>query len=283
MRDNEISLPERHLGLVQAEELHDIEKKLLRAANAVANSSLNLLPEPIQFYCPEKIDNENLLTKKPLTGKRIIIAQDLAFNFLYQANLRLLLQFGAELVFTSPINDLCLPSGDALYMPGGYPELYAKQLSENHSYINSLKLFAQQEKPILAECGGMLYLLDNLTVIDDNNQQKTFNMAGLLSGSGEMKQKLSAIGQQYAEFDNHLPDQDNSNKQQVRGHSFHYSTAIIDAQPVTHAQYYSRNNQGEAVYLQNNLLASYIHWYFPSNIEFFIRFFLGEPKSQLNN
>jgi len=276
MRDNEISLPERHLGLVQAEELHDIEEKLRRAANAVANSSLNLLPKPIQFKCSEKVSNEDKLKKKPLAGKRILIAQDLAFNFLYQANLRLLLQSGAELVFTSPISELCLPDGDALYIPGGYPELYAKQLSENHSYISSLKRFAQQEKPILAECGGMLYLLDNLTIIEENNQQKAFSMAGLLSGNGKMKQKLSAIGQQYAEFEHHLIGQDNSNKQQVRGHSFHYSTAIIDASPVTHAQYYSRKSQGEAIYLQKNLLASYIHWYFPSNAEFFISFFSRE-------
>ncbi|MFT5298725.1 MAG: cobyrinic acid a,c-diamide synthase [Colwellia sp.] len=279
MRDNEVSLPERHLGLVQADELHDIDEKLQKAASKIANTSLSELPEVVHFSCPE---TTNTYRDYPLAGKRIIIAKDLAFNFLYQANLRLLKQLGAELVFTSPMHDSCLPDGDALYFPGGYPELYASQLSENHNFISSVKHFALQDKPLLAECGGMLYLLDQLTVLEENNKEKTYNMAGVLSGNGEMKKKLSAIGQQYADFVNYSSIQDpttqnKTDKQQVRGHSFHYSTANVEVKPVIHAQYYSRNVQGEAIYLQNNFLASYMHWYFPSNVGFFTDFFLNKP------
>lgn len=275
MRDHEISLPERHLGLVQAGELRDINEKLERAASKITNSSLSQLPEPMHFYCPALASEQLNAPGKPLTGKRIIIAQDLAFNFLYQANLRLLRQAGAELIFTSPINDQHLPEGDALYFPGGYPELYAQQLSENHTFISSIKQFSSLGKPILAECGGMLYLLDHLTINAEHDKQQTFALAGLLSGRGEMKKTLSAIGQQYAEFDLSLFNKNEQQKVTVRGHSFHYSTASINAKILTHAQYYSRNSQGENVYLQKNILASYMHWYFPSNREFFIGFFSG--------
>ncbi len=275
MRDSEISLPERHLGLVQADELHDIDEKLQKAASKIITSSLSQLPEKVTFTCPEMSHDTNNAINKTLTGKRIIIAKDLAFNFLYQANLRLLKQAGAELVFTSPLSDKSLPDGDALYFPGGYPELYAEQLSNNHSFIKSLKDFVLREKPLLAECGGMLYMLDSLTVLEENNQQKTYAMAGVLSGSGEMKKKLSAIGQQYAEFDQGLSSKEESGKQQVRGHSFHYSTANIAMTPLTHSQYYSKKIQGEAVYFQGKFLASYMHWYFPSNAQFFIDFFKG--------
>jgi cobyrinic acid a,c-diamide synthase len=274
MRDNEISLPERHLGLVQADELHDIDEKLQKAASKIANSALSKLPDTVTFACPENNDSNNNINNS-LAGKRIIIAKDLAFNFLYQANLRLLKQAGAELVFTSPLTDKALPDGDALYFPGGYPELYADKLSNNLSFINSLKDFVQQEKPLLAECGGMLYMLDNLTVLEEENQQKTYAMAGVLSGNGEMKKKLSAIGQQYAEFDNSFFSQEETGKQEVRGHSFHYSTANISMAPLTYSQYYSKNIQGEAVYFKGKFLASYMHWYFPSNAEFFIEFFKG--------
>jgi len=275
MGDSEISLPERHLGLVQADELHDIDEKLQKAASKIANSSLSKLPEKVIFTCPESNSDTNKAINNALAGKRIIIAKDLAFNFLYQANLRLLKQAGAELVFTSPLTDESLPDGDALYFPGGYPELYAEKLGHNHSFINSLKDFVQQDKPLLAECGGMLYMLDNLTVLEENNQQKTYKMAGVFSGSGEMKKKLSAIGQQYAEFDNFLFSQEETGKQEVRGHSFHYSTANIPLAPLAHTQYYSKNIQGEAIYFKGKFLASYMHWYFPSNAEFFIKFFKG--------
>ncbi len=276
MRDEEITLPERHLGLVQADELHNIDEKLQLAARKIAKSSLSLLPKAVNFTCPKNSKEESSSIEKSLAGKRIIIAKDLAFNFLYQANLRFLEQAGAELVFTSPIDDRTLPDGDALYFPGGYPELYAKQLSENQSFIASLKDFVLQEKPLLAECGGMLYLLDYLTVLTEENKQESYAMAGILSGTGEMKKKLSAVGQQYAEFKSSVFSQKNLGKQEVRGHSFHYSTANINMSPLTHTKYYSRNSQGEAVYFQGNFLASYMHWYFPSNTEFFIHFFNGK-------
>lgn len=157
MRDENIRLPERHLGLVQADELRDIDEILQQGANKIALcSSLNKLPAAVTFSCPENPEASHKENDEPLNGKRIIIAKDLAFNFLYQANLRLLEQAGAELVFTSPIHDHELPEGDALYFPGGYPELYAKQLSDNKSFITSLKQFFLQGKPLLAECGGKI-------------------------------------------------------------------------------------------------------------------------------
>ena len=278
LKDPEITLAERHLGLVQAQELQNIDDKIALAAQQIADNSLKTLPAPVDFDYQEETPQVN----KNLQGKTIIVAKDLAFSFLYQANLSLLTESGANLVYTSPLNDAELPAGDALYIPGGYPELYAEKLSNNHSFINSLKNFHQQNKPILAECGGMLYLLSELNTIDEQNYQ----MAGLLSGSGTMNKKLTAIGLQSADISqislkhsSGAAKASNNNQikelkqQHIRGHSFHYSSATINEQPVGHSIFHPRNRQAEAIYHKNNLLASYMHWYFPSNPEFIKAFF----------
>jgi len=283
LAEPKISLAERHLGLIQASELHDIQEKLAIAAGLISKSILTELPAPIKFLKPE--DNSPTLQsyefaggavkQQPLINKRIIVAKDLSFNFLYQANLQLLEQAGAKLLFSSPLNDQQLPEGDALYLPGGYPELYVKQLSENLTYIKSVQQFAKSNKPILAECGGMLYLLDSLTTTEN----RRFSMAQVIPGDGVMKNKLSAIGQQYANLSNfcilsdHEKNRETVNNNEIRGHSFHYSQAKINLPISTRTKYYPYQTDGEAIYLIDNILASYMHWYFPSNPQFIFDFF----------
>ena len=267
VRNPEITLPERHLGLLQAQELQNIDEKLTLAANQIANSQFKKLPEIVTFKSPNE---HNTKHQYSLKGKVIIVAKDLAFSFLYQANLNLLKELGATLVFTSPLSDKTLPDGDAFYLPGGYPELYAEKLSSNHGFITSLVSFHQQGKPILAECGGMMYLLTKLR--DSHNN--IFEMANLISGVGKMNEKLVGLGLQSAEIS---PLLSNSCSQvvntTVRGHSFHYSSANIELEAVAYTQHHPNKSQGEAVYYSKNILASYMHWYFPSNPEFFVKFF----------
>jgi len=122
-----------------------------------------------------------------LAGTTIAIAHDEAFSFAYTANITLLKDMGALVCFFSPVKDDSIPSqATALWLPGGYPELHAKELSENTKMLASLRSFHEIGKyPILAECGGFLYCMDTLIDLDDNS----WPMASLMPGTGTMKNK----------------------------------------------------------------------------------------------
>ncbi|HKJ10636.1 MAG TPA: cobyrinate a,c-diamide synthase, partial [Gammaproteobacteria bacterium] len=117
-RDESIALPDRHLGLVQAGEIGDLDQRLEQGAQAVERAGLTALPQPVAFQPAREPVGPPLLS-----GVRIAVARDAAFSFLYTANLDLLQSLGAKLVFFSPLTDACLPPADAVYLPGGYPEL----------------------------------------------------------------------------------------------------------------------------------------------------------------
>ena len=156
-RSAEGSLPERHLGLVQAGELPDIEHKLDTLAKLLEAS-----PPPL----PSPVDFESSVEPPPpqlLANIRIGVARDAAFAFLYRANLDLFAGMGARLQFFSILNDEQLPDCDALYIPGGYPELHAATLEENESMRQEIQAFHAAGKPVYAECGGMMYLMHTLT------------------------------------------------------------------------------------------------------------------------
>ncbi|HLD13887.1 MAG TPA: cobyrinate a,c-diamide synthase, partial [Burkholderiales bacterium] len=172
-RNLAMQLPDRHLGLVQAQEIADLEERLQAGAKAIAETNLTALPEPVGFE-PVTLPAPPAL----LAGVRIGVARDTAFAFLYRQNLDLLRAMGAELRFFSPLADTTLPDVDSLYLPGGYPELHLERLQTNYAMKQALQAHAAAGKPILAECGGMLYLLESLTDKDGNRA----TMAGLLPG-----------------------------------------------------------------------------------------------------
>ena len=121
-----------------------------------------------------------------LAGTTVALAHDEAFSFSYAANIALLEDMGASICIFSPVHDGCIPQGaDALWLPGGYPELHAQELSENSSMIASMRQFHENGKPILAECGGFMYCMETLVDLDGNS----WHMAGLMSGTGTMKNK----------------------------------------------------------------------------------------------
>ncbi|OCQ21409.1 hypothetical protein A7985_12400 [Pseudoalteromonas luteoviolacea] len=261
-RDMAQSLPERHLGLMQPSELTDITERLDLAANQVAQSEFAALPPAVKFHAPKWAASERDETANALLNKRIIIAKDAAFGFLYHANVNMLIRAGAIVIYTSPLCDKALPDGDALYLPGGYPEVYAERLSQNKHYIASVKRFADSGKPVLAECGGMLYLLDDLEA-----ESTHFSMCGVLTGTAKMHTRLSAVGQQGVTIA--------ANKAHfaLRGHSFHYSSANIALEPIARSLYHPSLREGEYIYHGGSVLASYMHWYFDSCPAFFIHFF----------
>lgn len=280
-KDENITLPERHLGLVQAQELTDIDSQLDQAASHIANTSLIELPEQIEFFNIDNDKQKNFI-HRALVDTKIIIIRDNAFSFLYAANIAFLEEAGAKIIYCSALTDAHLPEGDILYIPGGYPELYAKKLLKNISFIKGIKEFAALNKPIVAECGGMLYLLDQLTDMSGNE----FAMLGLLPGKAIMHKNLASIGSQWVDLSpleilaantndkENISASEKSNSENImRGHSFHYSRAEINVTPICQTIHHPSDRLGEHVYQYKNILASYMHWYLPSNPGLALRMF----------
>ncbi|CAH1387375.1 cobyrinate a,c-diamide synthase [Candidatus Nitrotoga sp. M5] len=253
-RDADITLPERHLGLVQAAEVGDLDARIEHTAAAL-NGVSKTLPTPVTFTASAHSPVAALLD-----GVRIAVAQDVAFAFLYRANIELLQALGAKLTFFSPLNDEALPPADALYLPGGYPELHLDQLASNEKMKEAIRTHHSTGHPIVAECGGMLYLLESLT---DTEGRCAF-MAGLLPGKGVMQTRLANLGM------HHAPLQEG----ELRGHTFHHSRVTDGPTPSTNSVSARHLGTGEPVYQQGRLTASYMHWYFPSNPAAAARLFL---------
>lgn len=254
-RTAEIALPERHLGLLQAAELPDINLRIAAAAQLWAEHADTSLPPAIPFFPAGVIG-----VARELDGVKIAVARDAAFSFLYRANLDTLSALGAQLCFFSPLDDSELPEADSLYLPGGYPELHLSKLAGNTAMLASIRAHHAAHKPILAECGGMLYAAQSLT--DAQGRQE--NLAGLLNGEAVMQPRLSALALQSVE----LP------QGALRGHTFHYSRLQTRLAASARGVCPNGGATSEAVYQQQRLTASYIHFYFPSNPSAVARLFL---------
>ncbi|MCY1405634.1 Cobyrinate a,c-diamide synthase [compost metagenome] len=245
-RETGIELPSRHLGLVQASELNDLDVRLDAAASALAESCDAALPPAVTFAAPAVLAAEPLLA-----GVRIAVARDEAFAFVYGANLDLLRAMGAQLVFFSPLHDRQLPPADSLYLPGGYPELHHLALAANTSMLADIRDHHDAGKPLLAECGGMLYLLDTLVDVQGLGAE----LLGLLPGEAVMQTRLAALALQTVE----LPEGC------LRGHTYHHSLTTTPLAPIARGHSPNGGRGAEAVYRSGRLTASYVHFYFPSN------------------
>ncbi|MGO1071177.1 cobyrinate a,c-diamide synthase [Lysobacter sp. CA199] len=245
-RDAALALPERHLGLVAAGELGDIDVRLDALADAWAEHADTELPPPVDFAAAACAD-----VPAHLQDARIAIARDVAFCFLYPANLQLLRQAGAELTFFSPVAGDTLPECDAVWLPGGYPELHLAALSANAALREALHRHVDAGKPLLAECGGLLYALDSLR----DREGRSGDMAGLLRGSAAIQPRLAALGLQSVV----LPEGE------LRGHTFHYASAQIQAEAIAQSHNPNGGPSREAVYRRKRLTASFVHFYFPSD------------------
>jgi cobyrinic acid a,c-diamide synthase len=172
--------------------------------------------------------------------------------FLYPANVDTLHALGATVEFFSPLADQPPPcDADAIYLPGGYPELHAQALSEAAHWQASMRAAHAEGVPIWAECGGMMALAETLSDKEDT----VWPMAGLLPGHVAMQKRLAGLGSQA------MP----TPQGELRGHTFHYSALQTIAAPLVHTVKHPSGAQGEAVYRVGSLTASYFHAYFPSN------------------
>ena len=242
-KDEAVGLPSRHLGLLQADEIGDLDQ---RAAELLTNFAPCRLPEPVAFNAAEPLEMPRLLT-----GKRIAVARDAAFSFVYQANLDCLMAMGAELEFFSPLSDSVLPEADSVYLPGGYPELHLQALGDNEAMKQALREHHSAGKAIYAECGGFLYLLDSVMDKEGN----TAEMVGLLQGHARMQSRLVNLGMQSITLE----------QGEIRGHSFHHSQLESDMVPFAYSNPQRQRSKAEGFYRVGSLQASYLHLYFPFN------------------
>jgi len=264
-RSDDVALPERHLGLVQASEVAaELEQRFEAGADWLEQAGVaNILErfKPVEFL-PAPLEPVEPL----LTGIRVGVARDAAFSFIYQANLQLLRDMGAEIEFFSPLADQSLPQVDSLWFPGGYPELHTEALSRNSGLIAELKSFHAQARPILAECGGLLYCLETLTDLEGDK----YPMAGLLPGHGAMRGKRGCQGMQTAP----LPEGD------VRAHAHHRSRSDSTPEPIAFGRRQRHPAPGEAIYREGNLTATYLHLFFPSNPQAISEIFKSSKADQ---
>lgn len=253
-RDVDAALPERHLGLLPAAEIADLDARIERMADALSATAAAALPPAIEFAVPPAPTFEKLLA-----GKTIAVARDAAFCFHYPANLECLEMLGAKLTDFSPLADSALPECDAVWLPGGYPELHGPRLAANTAMANALRAHLAAGRPLLAECGGMMACFDSLHTIDGER----YAGFGLLPGSTHMQRKLAGLGMIAAD----LPEG------RLQGHTFHYSRSETPLAPLLRATK-PDGRESEAVYRQGRLTASYMHDYFPSNPAATARLFL---------
>ncbi|MGE4588760.1 MAG: cobyrinate a,c-diamide synthase [Acidaminococcaceae bacterium] len=249
----------RHLGLITAEEINDLQTIVERLAKqALETINIDALIEIARKAAPLEITAPAI----PYIGNvKIAVAQDKAFCFYYQDSLDLLCEMGAEIVPFSPLKDLKVPNCDGLILGGGYPELYAKELSENKNMLVSIKKYIQDKKPCLAECGGFMYLLDQY--IDDENQ--VWQWVGAIKGEVQMTRKLKRFGYitLEAQTDNVLAKKG----EKINAHEFHYSDSTANGEGFLATKSTSAA-RWECINADDNLCAGYPHMHFYGNINF---------------
>lgn len=261
----------RHLGLVLPEEIAGLREQMNRLGKCLEETiDWEFLEElGAEKEGRDALEEEN--TEASCTAAfsfRLGIAMDEAFCFYYQDNLRLLERLGGELVYFSPIHDRSLPEQlDGLILGGGYPELYCEALSLNESMRESVKKAAEGGLPVLGECGGYLYLLEELEAEDG----RIWPMTGVLKGKGYKKGKNSRFG--YIGVEAEKDSLYLKPGEQIRGHEFHYwDCEVLEEEWVMRAKKPVGNRSWPCIRIKNQVMAGFPHLFYPSCPAFAVRF-----------
>lgn len=248
-------LPERHLGLVAAQELPDALARLDLAADALAATPLGRMDAAaLQCFAVDFAAQPPAPMPPLLAGRTVAVARDAAFAFIYPANLQTLERLGARLTFFSPLAGERLPPCDAVWLPGGYPELHAEPIAANQGLQADLRAHAAAGKALWAECGGMMALAESILLPDG----RTLPLWGLLPGRVTLQRRLAGLGPQQLALPQGV----------LRGHTFHYSTFGCQAPVATRTARPGQGvapDAGEAVYRLGSVQASYFHAWFASS------------------
>lgn len=262
-RNNELTMPERHLGLTPVTE-QDAAAAVAGMGRQVAEQvklddllALAKTAEPLAIRRPLEKNGR-------LINARIAVAQDDVFTFYYPSSLEVLAEFGAELVPFSPLKDTHLPDADGIILGGGFPEMFVKELSANSAMRTDILCAAQRGMPVYAECGGLMYLARQ--IIDFDGQ--AYDMAGVIPAVCQMQSKLETVG--YVETTALTANVLCADGETLRGHEFHFSRMIPD---MTNAEFpwafnFKKMRTGaiyQGGYAAGNVLASYLHMHFAGN------------------
>ena len=301
--DDTLSWGSRHLGLLQPGEVKDLQNQINHLADVLEktidiDALLKLAGTAPSLMIPaDSVKEESTVSSahdKKTGGLRIAVARDEAFSFYYEDNLELLQEMGAELVFFSPVHDRGIPPADGLLLGGGYPELHAKALADNETMKKQIRELAAEGLPILAECGGFMYLQQSMdpgnikTVAgtgqeaDDSSIRQSadaseketsartlYQMCGVLPGSCRMKDRLVRFG--YMELEKKDGETGTAGYLQdghhIRGHEFHYFDSTENGQACT-AWKPDRKRSWDCMVVQGNIMAGFPHLYYRSDPDF---------------
>lgn len=262
-RDSDLNLPERHLGLVPATEnrLRNVfYKKLSKVIEECVDIDMILKisrqAETIDFR-----KKRHLFTPRSIKDYvTIAVAKDKAFSFYYEDNLEILKFLGARVIEFNSLEDKKLPKGvDGVYIGGGFPELFARELSRNAKLKRDIYRQAKEGLPIYAECGGLMYLMEKM---------ENFSMVGIFKGSVNMAHRAQVLG--YAQIETIKDNILSKNGARNRAHIFHWSY-LYDLPDDTSFAYRIKKSEDRIFYdglIQGNVLASYAHLHFGSNLDF---------------
>ncbi|MCB2339539.1 cobyrinate a,c-diamide synthase [Clostridium estertheticum] len=267
-KDERLSLKSRHLGLIQSSEIEDLEEKIEVCAKLLEKHLyMDLLLE--QFNESKKyVDNFHVENK----GKRIAVAYDKAFSFYYKENLELLEELG-EVIYFSPLIDNELPSNiDFLYLGGGYPEVFIRELSENTSMIYSIKKALDAGLPCYAECGGLMYLTLGEKSLDE--EQITHKAVGFFDGYYSLTTRLQNFG--YAKIKVEVENTILPKNMSINCHEFHKSFVDLQEEKIFKLSkdvYDGSRKNWLCGYIKKNTIAVYGHVHFFGNLLWFKKFF----------
>ena len=250
---DEVVLESRHLGLVQSLELNDLNRKIEILADMMAQTVdlerlADLMAEP-------SLPPAQLTFDLPKMDIKVGIAKDQAFSFYYRENLELLEQ-ACQVVYFSPINDPAPPECDLLYFGGGYPEVFATELSQNQSMLQAVKAFGDRGGFIFAECGGLLYLSE---AVEDNA------MVGLFAGRCHLTKTLQRFG--YVDIELEEDCILGEKGARLSGHEFHKSETTIAAPTVFKISKTQGPKQWSCGFRYKNTIAGYPHINFLGNLQ----------------
>ncbi len=245
-KNMEIETPSRHLGLSLDGQSHfdDLANKIAALVEKTVD-----IDRLLKITSLERISPSHRHTEQVIQNLNITVAQDAAFNFVYHEGLEYLKRLG-KVTFFSPLKDTVFPATDLLYLPGGYPELYLDELSNNKPMQESIRMYIENGGKTIAECGGMMYLSDSIT----DAEGKVYPMVGILHQKATMQNMKLKLG--YRQF--------RYNNVDIKGHEFHYSSiekddkdSLIDTE--------IRNAKGQPsetkLFRYKNLIAGYTHIY----------------------
>jgi len=266
VRNKEISMGERHLGLIPTAELQNRKKKAIIESIKYVSEQIDIdkLVQVFKLRHGHDVHNKQRTPQLSKSNLTLAVALDESFNFYYVENFEALRRLKVNLSFFSPVHDRNLPDGvSGILLGGGFPEVLSEKLSRNHSMHLSIKTAAERGVPIYAECGGLMYLTRSISESEsgqNRNKRKKNKMVGLIDADTCMSQKLTL---NYTKANSHASFF--SNISNIRGHEFHYSGLENIATDSKFAYTMAIGNGIDGSkdgFIVHNSLASYMHVHF---------------------